>query len=196
MKSTLLSFNKILGAGIVLMLSACASKNPLIDNANSDLARAAKQEAAQSISQANNQANNPPFTPSPTATVNAVSNNSHLKQVQANRFLSLITPYRVDVQQGNFISREMVNQLNVGMPQEEVLALLGTPLLRDVLHQDRWDYVFRYQKGDGTLTSNLLTLFFTDKHLSKIEGEQFPSEQEYIARILDSKKIEANKTSE
>jgi len=50
-------------------------------------------------------------------------------------------PYRIDVQQGNFVSQEMVSKLQLGMTREQVRAALGTPLLTDIFHVDRWDYV-------------------------------------------------------
>ena len=75
----------------------------------------------------------------------------------AQRFLGFLSPYRIDVQQGNFISREMVAQLKEGMrtkdgvTPEQVRFVLGTPLLTDIFHSNRWDYVFRLKKGSGEL---------------------------------------------
>ena len=56
-----------------------------------------------------------------------------------------IAPYRIEIQQGNFVSQEMVSQLKLGMSKDQVRFVLGTPLITDSFHADRWDYVFRRQ---------------------------------------------------
>ena len=50
-----------------------------------------------------------------------------------------ITPYRIEIQQGNFVSQEMVSQLKPGMSKDQVRFVLGTPLITDSFHADRWD---------------------------------------------------------
>ena len=60
-----------------------------------------------------------------------------------------ITPYRMVIQQGNFISQEMVSQLKPGMTREQVRFILGTPLVTDIFHADRWDYVFFRELPNG-----------------------------------------------
>lgn len=109
-----------------------------------------------------------------------------------NRFLGLFRPYRPDVQQGNFVSQEMVAQLKEGMTQDQVVFLLGTPLLTDVFHAERWDYAFRLQKGDGEITTSRVTVFFKDKLVSRFEGGDLPTEKDYLERIADKAKA-ANK---
>ena len=53
-----------------------------------------------------------------------------------------ITPYKMEVQQGNFVSQDMVAQLKAGMSKDQVRSTLGTPLLIDIFHGERWDYVY------------------------------------------------------
>ena len=109
------------------------------------------------------------------------------------RFLGIFSPYRPDIQQGNFVSQEMVAQLREGMTQDQVIFLLGTPLLTDVFHADRWDYAFRMQKGNGEITSSRVTVHFKDKLVSSFEGGgDLPTEKDYLARIADKAKA-ANK---
>ena len=62
-----------------------------------------------------------------------------------------ITPYKIEIQQGNFVSQEMASQLKPGMSKEQVRLVLGTPLLADVFHADRWDYVYWREAPDGKL---------------------------------------------
>ena len=60
---------------------------------------------------------------------------------------AIIKPYRIDIQQGNYVSQDMVAQLRPGMTKEQVRYLLGTPLITDIFHADRWDYVYYYDKA-------------------------------------------------
>jgi outer membrane protein assembly factor BamE len=82
-----------------------------------------------------------------------------------------ITPYKPDIQQGNFVSHEMVHQLKPGMTREQVRFLLGTPLLTDIFHADRWDYVYWREAPDGKRESRKLAIFFSDGKLTRMEGD-------------------------
>lgn len=148
-------------------LSACASKNPLMDDAPA-AARAPQSEQA-------------PAAPAPVAS--AATANSGVQTVQTRRFLGFLSPYRVDVQQGNFVSQEMLAQLKEGMTMAQVQFALGTPLLNDLFHADRWDYLFRMQKRNGEVTTSRVTVFFKDKRMVRFEGGNLPDEQDYLAQI-------------
>src|SRR5450830_685732 len=103
--------------------------------------------------------------------------------------LDFLTPYRVDIQQGNFVSKEMVAQLKPGMTRDQVRFVLGTPLLTDLFHTDRWDYEFRLTKGNGELMSSRVSVFFKDNLLERYEGGNgLPTEQEYLSLIAGAKK--------
>lgn len=80
-------------------------------------------------------------------------------------------PYRIDVRQGNFVTQEMVSQLKSGMTRDQVRFVLGTPLVTDVFHSDRWDYVYRFQPGKGSLQERRLTVIFEDGKLVRLEGD-------------------------
>ena len=82
-----------------------------------------------------------------------------------------ITPYKPEIQQGNYVSQEMVAQVKPGMTREQVRNLLGTPLLTDIFHADRWDYVYWREAENGKRESRKLALFFADGKLSRIEGD-------------------------
>jgi outer membrane protein assembly factor BamE len=89
-----------------------------------------------------------------------------------------LKPYRIEIQQGNFISQEMVSQLKLGMSKDQVRFVLGTPLITDSFHADRWDYVFRRQRVNSTvLEHRKITVFFEDGKLSRIEGDVVPAAQ-------------------
>lgn len=114
---------------------------------------------------------------------------SGVQTVREKRFLGFFRPYRPNVQQGNFVSREMVAQLKPGMTQDQVIFLLGTPLLSDIFHAERWDYTFRLQKGNGEVTTSRVTVFFKDNVVSSFEGGgDLPTEADYLARIANKAK--------
>ena len=100
------------------------------------------------------------------------------------KFMWFFSPYRPDIQQGNFVSEEMVSQLKEGMTRDQVRFILGTPLLTDLFHAERWDYPFRLARGSGETTSSRVVVFF-DKEgkVARFEGGNLPTEKEYIDRI-------------
>jgi outer membrane protein assembly factor BamE len=115
--------------------------------------------------------------------------NKGVQTYKERRFLGVLSPYRPDIQQGNFISREMVAQIKEnmkdkgGMTQDQVRFVMGTPLLQDVFHKDRWDYPFRLEKGNGEVITSHVALFFKDGRLVRVEGGDLPTEKEYISLI-------------
>src|SRR5918994_1730009 len=82
-----------------------------------------------------------------------------------------VAPYRIDIQQGNFVSQDMVAQLKQGMSKDQVRLVLGTPLLTDVFHADRWDYVYWREKPGAKRESRKLTVFFEDGKLTRLDGD-------------------------
>jgi outer membrane protein assembly factor BamE len=82
--------------------------------------------------------------------------------------------HRIDVQQGNVLTQEAVNQLRPGMSQRQVRFLLGTPLLADPFHLDRWDYIYLMTPGKGKREEKRVSLFFEDDKLTRIEGTMRP----------------------
>lgn len=99
--------------------------------------------------------------------------------------------YRIAVQQGNIIDRKKVNQLELGMTKRQVNFVMGSPLVNDVFHEDRWDYAYQVRKGEKSLRDRRFTLFFEDDKLIRWEGDyepkpEVPVDDEYI--IEDAKK--------
>jgi outer membrane protein assembly factor BamE len=82
-----------------------------------------------------------------------------------------LQPYRIDIQQGNFVSQEMVSQLQPGMSREQVRALLGTPLLADIFHADRWDYIYLLDRPGKPREQRHLSVFFEDGRLARLGGD-------------------------
>ncbi|MFA5496157.1 MAG: outer membrane protein assembly factor BamE [Porticoccaceae bacterium] len=83
--------------------------------------------------------------------------------------------HRVEVQQGNIITQEMIDQLRPGMTKSQVRYIMGTPLVADSFHQNRWDYYYSIKKSDGELKREQMTIHFSDGKLSSIRGDYMPS---------------------
>ena len=85
---------------------------------------------------------------------------------------NLISEYRIDIQQGNVISQDMVAQLKPGQTKDQVRYILGTPMLSDVFHGDRWDYVYHMKKGNSdVIESQRFSVFFADGKLLRVAGD-------------------------
>ena len=100
-----------------------------------------------------------------------------------------ITPYRVDIIQGNFVSKEQVAALKAGMTRAQVKDTLGTPLLSSLFHQDRWDYVFTLNRQGTEPQSFKYTVFFKGDLLERFEGDAMPSDAEFIATLANGRKL-------
>ena len=100
-----------------------------------------------------------------------------------------LTPYKVDVIQGNFVSREQVAQLRPGLTRDQVKGVLGTPLVASMFHADRWDYVFTLQRQGVENQSYKYTVFFTGDQLVKFEGDTMPSEVDFIGKLDNKRKF-------
>ena len=86
-----------------------------------------------------------------------------------------ITPYRMEIQQGNFVSQEMVAQLKPGMTKEQVRFILGTPMVTDIFHSDRWDYVYWRETPKGAREQRKVTVLFEQGQLARVDGDVVPS---------------------
>ena len=86
---------------------------------------------------------------------------------------SFINEYKIDVQQGNVLSQEAVAQLKPGQTRDQVRFILGTPLISDIFHQQRWDYVYRYQSGQtGKIEERKFIVFFNaEGRLERVGGD-------------------------
>jgi outer membrane protein assembly factor BamE len=126
------------------------------------------------------------------AMANAGAQTTRVTKLQ--KFLWIFSPYRPDIQQGNFVSREMLAQLKVGQTRDQVKFILGTPLLTDVFHKDRWDYPFYLARGNGEVTSSRVTVYFKDDKVDRFDGGNLPSEREYIDRIAGPVKVATKDT--
>ena len=89
--------------------------------------------------------------------------------------------YKISIPQGNIITQEMVDQLRPGMTKRQVIFVMGTPLVRDPYHQDRWDYVYNFQPGGGERGQERLSVLFENDQLVSLSGDFEPTPAETAA---------------
>ncbi|MGQ0657189.1 MAG: outer membrane protein assembly factor BamE domain-containing protein [Chromatiales bacterium] len=87
--------------------------------------------------------------------------------------------YKIDVQQGNVVTQEMLAQLEPGIDKAKVRYIMGTPLVVDVFHQDRWDYLYTMQKRGGQRVQRRVSLYFKNDQLDHIDGDVKPASGEF-----------------
>lgn len=86
-----------------------------------------------------------------------------------------LRPYKMDIQQGNVVTQEMIAKVQPGMTRSQVRFALGTPLVVDPFRSDRWDYVYFYQKGGVTTEQRRIAVIFKDDRLDRIDGDVVPA---------------------
>lgn len=95
----------------------------------------------------------------------------------------LIEPYRVDVVQGNVVTQEFISQIQPGFGRMQVREILGTPLLTDVFHNDRWDYVFTIRRQGVPDQKRRVTVYFKNDAVDHFDSDPLPTEREFVASI-------------
>lgn len=112
-----------------------------------------------------------------------------------DKVIGVVTPYRINIVQGNFVSKEAYEQLKAGMTRDQVRQLLGTPLLTDIFHANRWDYVFYFKRGNASVVQERhLKVYFEGDTLARWEGgENLPTEYQLVQEI-DGQKGKTVKT--
>ncbi len=84
--------------------------------------------------------------------------------------------YKIDVEQGNIVTRELADQLKPGMSRRQVRFILGTPLVEDPFNPDRWDYPYVKRNGQTVLSASHLTVRFEGDSLVAVEGDYQPAD--------------------
>jgi outer membrane protein assembly factor BamE len=110
--------------------------------------------------------------------------------------------YKLDVNQGNFITQDQVDKLKVGLTPPQVRLALGTPLLTDPFHASRWDYIYSFERNGHVLEQRQFTVYFVNDKLARWEGDEAPPPPAEVARsgggdaILDKSMSIAPKTGD
>ncbi|MEJ5992024.1 outer membrane protein assembly factor BamE [Ramlibacter sp. PS3R-8] len=104
------------------------------------------------------------------------------------RITTALTPYRIEIVQGNFVSKEQVDALQKGMSRDQVRQVLGTPLVTSVFHGERWDYVFTLKRQGVEPQQRRLTVYFQGDTMDRAEGDTMPSEAEFVTALDNRRK--------
>ena len=102
----------------------------------------------------------------------------------SDSFLGVITPYKVEVVQGNVVTKEQAEVVKPGMSRAQVRDVLGSPLVTDPFHGDRWDYVFTIRRQGAEPQLRRVVVRFDGEALKAIDtGGELPSERDFVASI-------------
>ena len=88
----------------------------------------------------------------------------------------MLAPHKIDIQQGNYVDEAMVAKLKAEMTRSQVRFILGTPLIADVFHQNRWDYVYLTGKANDVRAQHKITVIFDGDRLKRVEGDIVPAD--------------------
>jgi outer membrane protein assembly factor BamE len=83
--------------------------------------------------------------------------------------------HRIDVQQGNVVTQDMLARLEYGMDRAKVRSIMGTSLVKDVFNQDRWDYIYTMKPSGEDQVERRVTLYFQDERLVRVAGDVKPA---------------------
>ena len=99
--------------------------------------------------------------------------------------------YKIDINQGNYLSQDMVDKLKVGMTQAQVKQVLGTPLITSPFRPDRWDYVYEYSRQGRVVEHRNFATYFADGKLTRWEGDEMPQSVVELNRSASDKALPA-----
>lgn len=101
----------------------------------------------------------------------------------SDSFLGIITPYKVEVVQGNVITKEQAALVQPGMSRAQVQDILGSPLIMDPFHADRWDFVFTIRRQGTEPQQRNVVVHFEGEALKSMDAPELPGEREFVASI-------------
>jgi outer membrane protein assembly factor BamE len=104
-------------------------------------------------------------------------------QPTTDKWLGLITPYRIDIMQGNVVTKELAAAVRPGMSREQVRDILGSPLLTSAFHADRWDYVFTLRRQGVEPQRRSVVAHFKDNKLERLDAPDLPGETEFVTSV-------------
>jgi outer membrane protein assembly factor BamE len=85
-----------------------------------------------------------------------------------------LEPYKFSIPQGNYLNQQMLDQVRQGMSREQVRLTIGSPLLTDIFHPNRWDYVFRFQYANGDAELRKVTIEFREDRVASVKADPLP----------------------
>jgi outer membrane protein assembly factor BamE len=104
-------------------------------------------------------------------------------------YISQFGIYKIDINQGNFLSQDMVDKLKEGQTKQQVRLVLGTPLITSVFRDSRWDYTYEYRKSGRLQTHRQFTVYFKDDLLTRWEGDEMPKSVQELNRTAATRAL-------
>jgi outer membrane protein assembly factor BamE len=101
----------------------------------------------------------------------------------SDNVLGFITPYRIEIVQGNVVTQEQAARVKPGLTRAQVRDIMGSPLLTDPFHADRWDYVFTIKRQGAQPQRRAVVVLFEGDQLKSIDAPELPSERDFVASI-------------
>ena len=98
--------------------------------------------------------------------------------------------YKIDVNQGNYLSQDMVDRLKVGMTRPQVRTVLGTPLINSAFREERWDYVYEFTRQGKVREHRQFTVYFVDDKVARWEGDEMPQSVVELNRAASDKALQ------
>src|SRR3954452_18757976 len=106
------------------------------------------------------------------------------------------TVYKIDINQGNYLSQDMVDKLKTGMTKPQVRTVLGTPLVTSAFRDNRWDYVYEFQRQGKVQEHRQFPVYFVDDKLARWEGDEMPQSIVELNRAAGDKAMKAEPSAE
>jgi outer membrane protein assembly factor BamE len=103
--------------------------------------------------------------------------------LESSRWTNVFLPYRIEVVQGNVVTSDQMTRVTPGMTRAQVRDVLGSPLLTDIFHADRWDYVFLLNRPGTPLQQRAIVVIFEGDRLARVEAPALPTDSEFIDSI-------------
>ena len=97
--------------------------------------------------------------------------------------------YKLDINQGNFLTLDMVDKLKEGQTRAQVRSILGTPLVASAFRDSRWDYIYRFERQGRLLENRAFTVFFDGDKLARWEGDEMPQSMAALNRAAVDKSM-------
>jgi outer membrane protein assembly factor BamE len=91
------------------------------------------------------------------------------------QYLEFPGVYKIQIQQGNIITQDMIDQLQPGMSKRQVRYVMGNPLIQDTFNPDRWDYLYTLTDAADNLTKERVSIYFADDKLTSFNGDYRPT---------------------
>jgi outer membrane protein assembly factor BamE len=103
--------------------------------------------------------------------------------LESNRWTNIFMPYRAEIVQGNVVTSEQIDRVKPGMNRAQVRDILGSPLVSDLFHADRWDYVFMLNRQGTSLQKRAVVVIFEGDKLVRVDAPPLPTDAEFIDSI-------------